>query len=402
MLGERFIFKCAAGVVLLCALTGAAFAQLPEAIPLWPKGAPDAKGTEPVDIPTIQIYLPPEGTANGSSMLVFPGGGYTGLAMEHEGEHAARFLNTIGMTAAVVKYRLGRRYSHPAPLQDAQRAVRYMRSRAEELKLDPKRVGVMGFSAGGHLASTISTHFDAGNPGSDDPVERLSCKPDFTVLCYPVVTMKDPNVHRGSRTALLGNEPSAELIENLSNETQVTALTPPTFIFHTNADSGVVPENSVNYYLALRQKKVPAELHFYQNGGHGLGLAPGDPVLNSWTGRLADWLRVNEFLSPSQHVAASGTITLNGGTFRRGSITFTPLSPPTAPHAFTSAGNGRFQFSPRNGPVPGRNQVKILVLDNITAKFSVKVGDKTFAAGEPVIVEVAPEGNQFAFELKTE
>lgn len=389
---------------VLASLCASALAQspLPTPIPLWPNGAPGAKGTEPVDIPEIQIYQPAAGTGNGACMVVFPGGGYVNLSMEHEGQHPAQYLTTLGMTAAVVKYRLGRRYSHPAPLQDAQRAVRYLRSRADELKIDPSRVGVMGFSAGGHLASTISTHFDAGNPESADPVEKLSCKPNFCVLCYPVVTMKDPFVHRGSRQALLGIETDPALVESLSNETQVTDQTPPTFVFHTNADTGVPAENSINYYLALRAKRVPAEMHFYQNGGHGVGMAPGDPTLNSWTTRLADWLRVNEFLSPSQHAPASGTVTFNGGPFRRGTITFIPLNPPTAPYAFTSAGNGRFMFRGNNGPVPGDNQVKIIILDNIAAKFSVKVGDKTFAPGEPVVVKVVPEGNTFAFELKTE
>ncbi|HME91281.1 MAG TPA: alpha/beta hydrolase, partial [Myxococcaceae bacterium] len=181
---------------------------------------------------------------------------------------------------------------HSAPLQDAQRALRTVRSRAREWDLDPKRIGIWGFSAGGHLASTAATHFDDGKAGATDPIERVSCRPDFAILSYPVITFKEPYVHKGSRDNLLGKDPPAEVVESLSNETQVTAHTPPTFLFHTNEDAGVVPENSILFYMALRKAKVPAELHIYEKGPHGVGLAPKDPALTTWKERLADWLAV--------------------------------------------------------------------------------------------------------------
>jgi len=176
-------------------------------------------------------------------------------------------------------------------LQDVQRAIRTIRASAEEWNLDPQRIGVMGFSAGGHLASTVGTHFDSGEGKSSDPIERASCRPDFMILCYPVISFTEEYTHRGSRRNLLGENPNAELASNLSNETQVTDQTPPTFLFHTDADKGVPAENSVAFYLALRRAGVPAELHIYEKGHHGLGLAPKTPAVSSWPLRCADWIR---------------------------------------------------------------------------------------------------------------
>lgn len=280
-------------LVLLIAFAGLAAAQSRQPVPppselLWPNGAPGALGNEDSDKPSITPWLPAK--RNGQAVLVCPGGSYSGLAMDHEGVQIAQWLNSQGISAFVLKYRLGPRYHHPIELGDAQRALRTIRSRAADWRIDPKRIGIWGFSAGGHLASTAITHFDAGNAAASDAIERASSRPDFGVLSYPVVSFTE-YVHKGSRRNLLGDNPDPKLLELLSNEKQVTKDTPPTFLFHTNADTGVPAENSVLFYLALRKAGVPAEIHIYENGPHGVGLAPTNAVLNSWTARLSDWLR---------------------------------------------------------------------------------------------------------------
>ena len=279
--------------VLFLMLCGQAAAQSrqpasPPAELLWPNGAPGAQGDADADKPSITPYLPAR--RNGQAVLVCPGGGYGGLAMDHEGVQIAQWLNSQGIAAFVLKYRLGPKYRHPIELGDAQRAIRIIRGRASDLRIDAKRIGIWGFSAGGHLASTVITHFDAGDASSADPIERVSSRPDYAVLSYPVISFTD-YVHKGSRKNLLGDDPDPKLVEYLSSEKQVTKDTPPTFLFHTGADTGVPPENSVLFYMALRKAGVPAEMHIYENGPHGVGLAPTNAVLNSWSARLADWLR---------------------------------------------------------------------------------------------------------------
>ncbi len=263
---------------------------------LWPNGAPGALGTLPVDVPELSIYLPASG-ATGTGVVICPGGGYQTLSMEKEGSLIAEWLNKLGVAGFVLKYRLGPRYHDPAMIQDAQRAIRTVRVRATEFGLDPSRIGIWGFSAGGHLASTAATHFDAGNPAASEPLDRVSSRPDFAILSYAVITMDLAYTHRGSRNNLLGPNPDPKLVESLSNELQVTDRTPPTFLFHTTADTTVPVENSINFYLALRKAKVPAEMHIYERGAHGVGLAPQDPVLSSWPDRLAAWLRVRGLLT---------------------------------------------------------------------------------------------------------
>jgi acetyl esterase/lipase len=278
----------------ICLLAGvAAHAQQePQTVPLWTGEAPGAQGVEDRDRPTITIYLPyGRQAAAGAGVVVCPGGGYQGLAANHEGRQVANFLNSHGVAAFVLKYRLGPRYHHPVELGDAQRAIRLVRARAKEFNVDPERVGIMGFSAGGHLASTAGTHFDAGDAGAADAVDRLGSRPDFLILGYPVISFTTPYTHKGSLRNLLGDAPDAKLIESLSNELQVTAQTPPTFLFHTNADTGVPPENSVLFYLALRKAKVPAEMHIFEKGPHGVGLGNTDPALAEWPILLAKWLR---------------------------------------------------------------------------------------------------------------
>ncbi len=267
----------------------AADAAPPKTELLWPKGAPGALGDGDRDKPSLTVYLPPAEKANGTAVVVCPGGGYGFLAMDHEGKQVAEWYNARGVTAFVLKYRVAP-YRHPAPLNDAQRALRTVRARAKEWNVDPQRIGIMGFSAGGHLASTAGTHFDAGKSDAEDPIDRVSCRPDFLVLGYPVITLEPPFAHMGSRNNLLGKDADPKLVESLCNDRQVTKQTPPTFLFHTDADRGVVPENSILFYLALRKAGVPAELHVYEKGNHGVGLAPKDPVLSTWPDRLNAWL----------------------------------------------------------------------------------------------------------------
>lgn len=259
---------------------------------LWPAGAPAAVGAAPADQPAITPYLPPAGTATGAAVLVFPGGGYGHLSMEKEGSEVAQWLASRGVTAFVVRYRLGPAYRHPTMLRDAQRAIRTVRSRAAEWGVDPARLGILGFSAGGHLVSTAGTHFDAGTGGAADPVERASSRPDFMVLVYPVITMRDSITHAGSRRNLIGEPPDSALQRQLSNETQVTRDTPQSFIVASTDDRAVPVENSLLFYAALRRAAVPVELHVFEKGAHGFGLAPSNPVLAQWLELCEAWLRV--------------------------------------------------------------------------------------------------------------
>jgi acetyl esterase/lipase len=277
-------------ILFLLAAT-VAFAQEPAPVPLWPNGAPGALGDEDRDKPTLTIFLPLKSQATGVGLVLCPGGSYVALAANHEGRQVANWLNSLGIAAFVLKYRLGPRYHHPVELSDAQRAIRMVRAHAVEYGVTADHVGIMGFSAGGHLASTAGTHFDSGDPNDPDPIQRASSRPDFLVLGYPVISMKPPYVHAGSLKNLLGDSPDPKLVENLSNELQVTPQTPPAFLFHTTEDKAVPVENSVLFYLALRKAGVPAELHVFEKGPHGFGLNYKDPVLAMWPPLLANWFR---------------------------------------------------------------------------------------------------------------
>lgn len=262
-----------------------------ETFPLWEKGAPGALGEAEKDVPTLTVYRPEEGKASGAAMVICPGGGYGGLA-QHEGKDYAEWLAKQGVTGFVLKYRLGSAgYRHPRMLEDAARAVRTVRARASEWGVDAKRVGIMGSSAGGHLASTLLTHFNDGDASASDPVERQSSRPDLGILCYPVISMGEVT-HAGSKRNLLGENPSEELVKLLSNELQVTTNTPPTFLWHTYEDTAVVPQNSMLFALALQKNKVPYELHIYEKGRHGIGLANGHP----WTEQCVRWLKLRGFI----------------------------------------------------------------------------------------------------------
>ena len=292
----------ALGTVLI-ALPAAAPAAEPEVIPLWPAGAPGAVGKEAADVPTLTIFRPDPAKATGSSVVICPGGGYGFLAVEHEGAEVGQWLNSLGVTAFMLKYRLAPRYHHPAMIQDANRAIRTVRARASEWGLDPHKIAILGFSAGGHLASTAATHYDAGKPEDADPIERVSSRPDRMILVYPVIAIATEYGHTGSRDNLLGKNADKALVESLSNETQVTKDTPPTFLAHTNADAGVAAENSLLFALALRKNKVPVELHLFEKGVHGLGLGSGwagrippEPSFQAWPVLCGTWLKNQGFL----------------------------------------------------------------------------------------------------------
>ncbi len=284
--------------LLLALLTLPSSAAEPQRFPLWPGGAPGAKGQAESDQPTLDLYKPDAVPANGCAVIVCPGGGYGGLAKDHEGVQPARFFNSFGVTAYVLHYRLGGNgYKHPIPLQDAQRALRLVRSRAAGDGVDPARLGIMGFSAGGHLAASAGTHSDAGNPGAADPFDKLSSRPDFLILCYGVLSFDPEITHQGSVGNLLGdrkNDPG--LIRFLSNELQVNATTPPAFLFHTTTDQAVPVANSLRYYEACQKNKVPAALHVFQEGKHGVGLAQNDPNLKIWPALLQGWIEQNGWL----------------------------------------------------------------------------------------------------------
>jgi acetyl esterase/lipase len=258
---------------------------------LWPDGAPGALGTDEADKPSLTLYQPNRTQATGTLVVICPGGGYQNLAMDHEGHQVARWLTSRGVAAAIVKYRLGPKYRHPAPLQDVLRAIRLVRSRAAELNVKPDRIGVMGFSAGGHLASSAATLYGLKEALVGDTLATVSSRPDFAILGYPVIVFGADVTHRGSQRNLIGESPAQELVTLLSTDRQVNAQTPPTFLFHTSEDGAVPPQNSVAFYLALKNAGVPAELHIYEKGRHGVGLAPEDRELSTWPDRVLGWMR---------------------------------------------------------------------------------------------------------------
>ncbi len=281
-----------------CASLMLSHANMLTPIPLWPEGAPGALGTSTNDIPMLTVYLPDAGKATGAAMVICPGGGYAHLAA-HEGNDYALWLNQHGVAGFVLQYRLGSHgYHHPAMLNDAARAVRWVRAHAGDYRIDLKRVGIMGSSAGGHLASTLATHFDAGNPAAADAVERQSSRPDLGILCYPVISLGD-FAHPGSKRNLLGTNPPPELVQQLSSELQVTAATPPCFVWSTAEDKTVPVENSLLFAAALQKNHVPFDLHIYQKGRHGIGLADKPPFAHPhpWAGDCLFWLKEQGFVN---------------------------------------------------------------------------------------------------------
>jgi acetyl esterase/lipase len=283
-------------LVALLALTFAADADKPRRELLWPKGAPGAAGTTDKDKPALTCHLPQAGKGNGTAVIVCPGGGYQHLAISYEGHDVARWLAQRGVAGFVLEYRLAPRYRHPAPLQDAQRAIRIVRSGAKELGIDPRRIGIWGFSAGGHLASTAATHFEAGKSDADDPIERISCRPDFAILAYPVITLEKPHAHWGSRENLLGKNPDNKLVQRLCNHKHVTADTPPTFLFHTKEDRAVPVQNSELFHAACQKAGVPSRLVAYNKGPHGVGLGQKGSETAKWPEQLEAWMKERNLL----------------------------------------------------------------------------------------------------------
>jgi acetyl esterase/lipase len=294
----KFAFRFAAVLFLSCSVPLAANAQLADTTtePLWPDLPPGSTLRGEGDVPKL-ILTKVESDSPTAAIVILPGGGYNGHAMDHEGYQFAQWFKSLGVTSAICTYRLrgkgngGKGYGHPAPKMDAQRAIQSLRARSKELNIDPSRIGVIGFSAGGHLCSTVSTHFAEPGVSTADPVARVSSRPDFSILCYPVIAFGKPYTHKGSQRNLIGNDPSAELLESLSNERQVNQDTPPTFLFHTAADTSVPPQNSIDYYSACLENGVPAELHVFPEGRHGLGLAQQVPGAAQWPRLCENWLR---------------------------------------------------------------------------------------------------------------
>jgi len=305
--------KLVAGALLGAAIDGAAAApQLPAAavIPLWPEGVPGAKpdlGPERVDDgrvanvgePTLTVYGPAVDRPNGTAVIICPGGGYVRLSTQREGEQYAAWLGTLGITSFVLKYRM-QEFGHPAPLRDVLRAVRIVRAQAARFKVRPDRIGVMGSSAGGHLAASAGTLYDhpLGRTGTD--LDAVSARPDFLVLMYPVITLTGPAAHAGSREALLGAHPSAADLALLSVEKHVTSATPPTLLIHTQEDRTVPVENSILFYQALVAARVPVEMYLFEHGSHGMGMRSGLGTASAWPKRAEEWLGARGLLEPAR------------------------------------------------------------------------------------------------------
>jgi acetyl esterase/lipase len=287
--------------LLMIPLASLSFAAAPVVIPLWPEGVPGAKALGPervaegerisnISEPTLTVISPAVDRPNGTAIIIAPGGGYGFVSYAREGIQYANWLSTLGVTSFILKYRLAE-FGHPAPLQDVLRAVRIVRSRAAEFGVDPARIGVMGSSAGGHLAASAGTLFEHSDGRTGAPLDATSARPDFLILMYPVITMDDPHAHAGSRKNLLGASPSPELLHLASLEKQVSSATPPTLLIHTQEDATVPVENAILFYQALTRAKVPAEMYLFERGTHGMGMKAGFGTASDWPARAAEWLR---------------------------------------------------------------------------------------------------------------
>lgn len=382
----------------------------PEELKLWPQGAPEARGDKHDDQPWLDFY-PASEKPNGAAMVVLPGGGYGGLAADHEGRQIALYFNTLGVSAFVLHYRLGSHdYHHPIEMNDAKRAIRWVRANAAAHGGDVARIGVIGFSAGGHLAATAATLFDDGDANAADPVDRVSSRPDCAVLCYPVIAMAGEFSHRGSRNNLLGpQKDDEELAVKVSAQNNVSARTPPTFIFQTDEDTVVPAENAVSFYLALRKHHVPAEMHIYQHGPHGVGLMQGDPILSTWGGHLSAWLRNMGFFSASKRSAVKGTASINGKPVSWGAVVFTP-DDTAAPRPTARIMGGKFTLDAKNGPVIGRNKLRVVFSANDVPALAAKdapdgvmeLSTESPKHGAALMAEIKEETNVLKLELRWE
>ncbi|MBI2421611.1 MAG: alpha/beta hydrolase [Candidatus Hydrogenedentes bacterium] len=353
---------------------------------LWADGAPEAQGERDVDRPGFTVHYPPEGKATGTGVIVNPGGGYSILASDHEGLQVARWLNSVGVTAFVLRYRV-KPYAPAVALLDGQRSVRYVRSYAEDFGVAVDRIGMLGFSAGGHLASSVGTQFDAGNASAADPVEQASSRPDFLVLVYPAIS---------------GELFSAGMAGDYqATHTLVSDRTPPAFLVHTHEDGLVTPNHSILFYQALLEHKVPAEMHIYGYGDHGLGMAPGDPDLAEWAPTLARWMRRSGFLTAGKRTAVQGTVSVDGAPLFWGWVTLLPEDPnaPIARANCAFATRGKIVIDEAHGPVPGRHRVEVFsVCKDFTAPksggYSLDDVERYTAAtpggASPIVVDIQP------------
>lgn len=389
----------AAGI-LASLVPASAFAVGPEPLSLWPEGAPHAVGDDESDQPTIRAYLPQEsevGESTGAGVIICPGGGYGILAMDHEGHQLAKWFQRNGVAGFVLRYRHAPKYRHPVPMEDAQRAIRYVRANSERFKIDPARLGVMGFSAGGHLASTVATHFDRGIVEAEDPIDRQSCRPDFAVLCYPVINLVAPFAHKGSGRNLLGPDGDPAILESLSNDTQVTSETPPTFLFHTAEDRGVPVQNSLAFFAALQKAGVPSELHVYQDGPHGVGMAPADPAVFGWKDRLLDWMRSSNLLSGAGRSEVTGTVKRKGEPLRWGMIALVPKDS-NRPRAWAMISRGKYRIPVSRGASLGENTVEIYDLGSVEPRPTRDDFARIDPAGA-LRVDIVSGKNEFDFDL---
>lgn len=292
----------------LAILVVAVRADEPKKIEIWPEGVPDLRAdatpekienarASNVHHPYMEYFAAPSGQNAGTAVIICPGGAYTRLTLDKEGSLVAERLNALGVAAFVLHYRM-LEYGHPAPLRDVLRALRLVRSRAAEFGVKPNRIGVIGFSAGGHLCATAATMFDDPEGRTGATLDAVSARPDFAAPIYPVITMKDPFVHAGSRKSLLGAQPAAQMIEHMSLELHVPKNAPPTFIAGAEDDKTVPVENFLMFYQALRNAGVEAELHIWPRGGHGFGMLSGQGPVSSWFDRYVDWLRAGGWLTP--------------------------------------------------------------------------------------------------------
>ncbi len=334
----------------LVAVAGAASAQKYDTVLLWPDGAPGALGTDEKDKPHITVHPADKDKATGTAVVVNPGGGYRGLAADHEGLQVARELNRHGITAFVLRYRLMPDYTNSTSLEDAKRAIRLVRHDAEKYDINEDRIGMLGFSAGGHLTSAAGTKYDSGDPEAKDPIDRESSRPDFIVPVYAVINRDLVKFEMGDWA---------------TTDTLVNAETPPTFIVQTTEDTLVRATHSLRFYEALLNANVPAEMHIYQFGPHGLGLAPGDPSYSQWPAQMVQWLQRNGLLTDAKRTAVSGKITIDGQPISWGSVTFVPLdnSLPPAFVQFARSG-GNFSIDEKHGPCPGKHKVVVYEMAN--------------------------------------
>ncbi len=368
-----------------------------EQVLLWPSGAPGAEGGEAADQPALTIHLATPEKNTGAAVVVNPGGGYRILASDHEGLQVARWLNSVGVNAFVLRYRLLPKYGSSLALLDAQRAVRYVRSRAQEFGISPSRIGVLGFSAGGHLTTAVGTSFDGGDPDASDPIERVSSRPDFLVPVYAVVTgaLLRGNVETYNDTAA-----------------DVTESTPPAFLVHTHTDPTVTPKHSIAFYQALLNAGVSAEMHIFALGPHGTGLAPGDPDLGQWPALLHGWLRRQGFLTDAERVEVSGSVLLDGKPLYWGWVTLIPedANKPPAMAYMGRQSEGMFKIEAEVGPSVGRHRVEVHRVANdfsapTSGSYSIENAElftKASPAGDDLVAQIVPGLNELNIIVATQ